>query len=93
MIAVDTGYLYALLDPRDAHHSQASALLTTTEEGWISTWPVITEATHLLSKRLGLDFALGVLDDVSSGGLAVWPLPDDASAPPSRPRRSLRAQP
>ena len=80
MIAVDTGYLYALLDPRDAHHSQASALLTTAEEGWISTWPVITEATHLLSKRLGLDFALGVLDDVSSGGLAVWPLPDDASA-------------
>ncbi len=79
MIAVDTGYLYALLDAGDAHHAQASALVSSADEGWITTWPVLTEATHLLARRLGLDFALGLLDDVGSGGLAVWPLPDDAS--------------
>jgi uncharacterized protein len=79
VIAVDTGYLYALLDPRDGWHARASALVTTAEEGWITTWPVLTEATHLLSSRLGVNFALGLLDDVVQGGLAVWPLPEDAA--------------
>ena len=79
MIAVDTGYLYALLDPRDGWHAKASALVTTAEEGWITTWPVLTEATHLLSSRLGVKFALGLLDDVTQGGLALWSLPEDAA--------------
>jgi uncharacterized protein len=79
VIAVDTGYLYSLLDPRDACHAAAAAQLATADEGWITTWPVLTEATHLLGKRLGLAFALAVLDDVASGGLAVWPLPEDAN--------------
>jgi uncharacterized protein len=79
VIGIDTGYLYALLDPRDRWHAQASLLATTAEEGWITTWPVLTEATHLLSSRLGVNFALGLLDDVAQGGLAVWPLPNDAA--------------
>ena len=79
MIAVDTGYLYALLDPRDGWHERACALVTTAEEGWITTWPVLTEATHILSSRLGMKFALGLLDDVAQGGLVVWALPDDAA--------------
>jgi uncharacterized protein len=79
VIAVDTGYLYALLDPRDGWHARAAALVTTADEGWITTWPVLTEATHILSSRLGLKFALGLLDDVAHGGLAVWSLPDDAA--------------
>ncbi len=80
MIAVDTGYLYALLDPRDRWHARANALATTADQGWITTWPVLTEATHILSSRLGTNFALGLLDDVARGGLAVWSLPDDAAA-------------
>jgi uncharacterized protein len=80
VISVDTGYLYALLDPRDGWHVQAAALVTTADEGWVTTWPVLAEATYLLAKRLGVDFALGLLDDVSKGGLAVWTLPDDAAA-------------
>jgi uncharacterized protein len=79
VIAVDTGYLYALLDPRDRWHTLATALITTADEGWITTWPVLTEATNIVSSRLGLTFALGLLDDVARGGLAVWSLPDDAA--------------
>ena len=80
MIAIDTGFLYALFDPRDASHGAATALLGTAEEGWITTWPVLTEATHLIAKRLGQDFAFNLLDDVASGGLSVWTLPDGAAA-------------
>ncbi len=52
MIAIDIGYLYALADADDRHHARAVAQLPTVAEGWITTWPVLTEACHLLARRL-----------------------------------------
>lgn len=80
MIAVDTGFLYALLDKRDAWHARAVIAMPTVQEGWVTTWPVLTEATHLISKRLGTHFAQALMDEVVDGGLLAWDIPHDRIA-------------
>ncbi|MDQ2779933.1 MAG: PIN domain-containing protein [Pseudomonadota bacterium] len=75
MIAVDAGFLYALVDQRDAWHARARAQAPTAAEGWITTWPVLTEATHLMTRWLGSAFAAALMEDVGEGGLAVWEPP------------------
>lgn len=77
MIIVDTGFLYALLDRRDAWHERAVAAAPTVEEGWVTTWPVLTEATHLIGRRLGSRFAASLMDEVADGGLVAWDIPPD----------------
>ena len=81
MISIDTGYIYALLDPKDAWHARAAALSNTAvDEGWITTWPVLTEASHLLTQRLGTEFAAGLMDDVADGSIALWEPPADGAS-------------
>ncbi len=81
MIAVDTGYFYALTDRRDAWHARA---LAATErlagEAMVTTWPVLTEACHLLIARLGAEFATALVADVVDGGIDVWSPPAEALA-------------
>ena len=81
MIAVDTGYFYALTDRRDAWHARA---LAATErlagEAMVTTWPVLTEACHLLVARLGSEFATELMADVVDGGIDVWSPPAEALA-------------
>jgi predicted nucleic acid-binding protein len=81
VIAIDTGYIYALIDPKDAWHSRAASLSNTAiEDGWITTWPVLTEASHLLTQRMGVKFAAGLLDDVAEGSIALWNPPADGAS-------------
>ena len=75
MILLDTGYLIALLDKNDAHHARSVALLGTRDEGWVTTWPVLSEAIYMLQTRVHLDCALGVLDAVTEGDISVWDMP------------------
>ncbi len=75
MIIVDTGFLYALLDRSDAWHERAVAAAPTVEEGWVTTWPALTEATHLITRRLGTQFAQALMDEVADGGLVAWDIP------------------
>ncbi|WP_367350821.1 type II toxin-antitoxin system VapC family toxin [Ottowia sp.] len=72
MILADAGFFYALADADDAWHSRARQALATQAEGWITTWPVLTEATHLLTRWIGADAAQALLRDVAAGGIAVW---------------------
>ncbi len=78
MISIDTGFLLALADRRDAWHQRAMAQAGTAAEGWITTWPVLTETCHLLQRTLGAEFAAALMDDVASGSMAVWPIDDAA---------------
>lgn len=88
MIAVDAGFLYALADAHDAWHERSLVHWPTQAEGWVTTWPVLAEATHLLGRRLGPDYAIRLLDDVAQGGLAVWtPPPDRLAALPRLMRK------
>ena len=80
MIAVDTGFLYALLDKSDAWHARAIAAAPTVQEGWITTWPALTEATHLITRRLGTRFAQALMGEVADGGLVAWDIPPDQTA-------------
>lgn len=72
MIIADAGFFYALADADDAWHGRAARALPTQAEGWITTWPVLTEATHLMMRWIGTDAAQALLRDVASGGIAVW---------------------
>jgi uncharacterized protein len=81
VISVDAGFIYALVDPKDAWHRRAAALThTAAAEGWITTWLALTEASHLLAHRMGVEFAAGLMDDVADGTIALWDLPDDAAS-------------
>lgn len=81
MIAVDTGFLYALADRSDAWHQRALAQVNTAQEGWLTTWSVLTETTHLLQRRLGTEFAIALMREVADGALHVWEI-----APAARTR-------
>lgn len=72
MIIADTGFLYALLDKRDAWHERAVAALEAADEGFITTWPVLTEAVHLIMRTLGTAPAVALMQDIADGGFAVW---------------------
>jgi uncharacterized protein len=72
MIAVDCGFLVALADPRDSWHERALAQVGTQAEGWITTWPVLTETGCMLQKYLGPEFAAALMDDVGTGFMDVW---------------------
>lgn len=88
MIAVDAGFLYALIDKSDAWHARAIAAVPTVQEGWITTWPALTEATHLMTRRLGSRFAQALMDEVADGGLVVWDIaPDQVARIPAMMQR------
>jgi hypothetical protein len=81
MILVDAGFLYALLDKDDAWHVRAVAASEGLKEKWITTWPVLTEATHLVVRWLGVEPATALMEDVADGDIALWDI-----APESRRR-------
>ncbi len=88
VIIADAGFFYALADAGDAWHGRSVRALDTQAEGWITTWPVLTEATHLLTRWIGTDAAQALLLDVAAGGVAVWQWP----APQTERLASLMAR-
>lgn len=80
MISVDSGFLYALVDRSDAWHHRAATYAKHAAEGWITTWPVLTEVCHLFHRSLSPDFAVALMDDVADGGIMVWSPPAEQVA-------------
>jgi predicted nucleic acid-binding protein len=78
VILVDTGFLYALLDKDDAWHGRAVSAGNSLEERWITTWPVLTEAVHLVTRELGTPPAVALVRDVMDGDIAVWDFTHEA---------------
>ncbi len=93
MIVVDAGFLYALADAADRWHQRAMAQRHTAVEGWITTWPVITEACWLLANRLAPRFAADLLDDAVAGAFTLWDLPPDRISQASRLMRKYASLP
>ncbi len=75
MIAIDAGFLFGLVDRSDRWHARCVALLGTQSEGWVTTWPVLAEASYLYAKRLGAAYAAALMDDVAGGSIDVWDPP------------------
>lgn len=67
MLIADTGFFYALADRRDRHHQRAVELLGTLVEPLVTTWPVLTETTHLLTRRLSPEVAVQFMVNVADG--------------------------
>ncbi len=75
MIAVDAGYFIALADVRDRWHTRAVSCVPTQLEGWVSTWPVLTEACHIIATRLNPGIATALVQDAAEGNLLIWSPP------------------
>jgi len=81
MILADSGFWIALGNRRDRYHDIArEALGCWSGEGFVTTWPVLTEVCHLLVARVGVHQALTFMDAVTQGACSLPDLPDDAMA-------------
>lgn len=65
MVLADTGYWLALANRRDRWHGRAVAVTRSLAEPLVTTWPVLTETSHLMANRLGVDAQLRFLEQVS----------------------------
>lgn len=81
MILTDSGFWIALGNRRDRHHAAARAAAERwSGEGFTTSWPVLTEVTHLLVARVGVHQALAFIDAIAQGACQVPAPPDDALA-------------
>lgn len=69
---VDAGPLIALFDNSDQYHKRAVSFLKTSNESFITTWPVIAEVSHMLdfSTKTQINF----LKWINRGGLQIFEL-------------------
>jgi uncharacterized protein len=80
MILADTGFFYALLDRDDAWHARCRDAAAALEEGLVTTWPVLTEAVHLVSRSLGVEPAAALMEEVADGEVVVWDMTPESRA-------------
>ncbi|HKE48312.1 MAG TPA: PIN domain-containing protein [Rhodanobacteraceae bacterium] len=79
MVIADSGFWIALGNRRDRHHEAAlEALDRHSAEGFVSTWPVLTEVTHLLSARVGVTQCVAFVESVARGACEIPEPPADA---------------
>ncbi len=71
MLIADSGFFYALADRSDRHHGRAVDVLEGINEPLISTWPVLTEVCHLMTRRLSPAVAVQFMHNVADGFCAV----------------------
>ena len=71
MILADTCFFYALLDRDDAWHGRCRAALAALDEGLITTWPVLTETVHLVTRWLGVEPAVALMEEVAGGEITL----------------------
>jgi len=75
-IVVDTGPLVALFSKRDRDHGRVAGFLAENPCLLVTTWPVATEAWHLLAEPARLGFMRWIV----AGGAAVFDLGVDGGA-------------
>lgn len=79
MILADSGFWIALGNRRDRHHAAARAALDEFgKEGFASTWPVLTEVTHLLMARVGVTQSVAFIEGIARGACEIHEPPADA---------------
>jgi predicted nucleic acid-binding protein len=78
VIIVDAGFLYGLLDKSDRWHQRCVELANNGRESWITTWPVLTEASQLVLRWLGSAQTAALLQEFSDEQIMLWELPSAA---------------
>ena len=74
MVIADAGFWVALLNRNDRDHVRASSVFGNLGERLVSTWPVMTEACHLLLKYLGTEAQERFVQFYAGGGLELFDL-------------------
>jgi hypothetical protein len=69
---IDAGPLIALFDRSDQYHQQALIFLKSYQGKLITTWPVITEVSHMLS--FSTKVQINLLVWINRGGLQIFDL-------------------
>jgi predicted nucleic acid-binding protein len=69
---VDAGPLIALFDNSDRYHKQALSFIKASQQVLVTTWPVITEVSHMLD--FSIKTQLNFLKWIHRGGLRVFEL-------------------
>jgi predicted nucleic acid-binding protein len=79
VIIADSGFWIALSSRRDHHHERAvESMRTWSDEGFITTWPVLTEVTHILAHRVSSVQASTFIRDIARGASVVADLPESS---------------
>ncbi len=71
MIVADTGAIVALLDRKDPHHRDLSALFAQDGEEWVLPWAILPEVDYLAAEHLGTRAQDAFLDDLATGAFVV----------------------
>lgn len=71
MVIADTGFWFALLWHKDKHHRRALDLHHELDEDFVTTWPVLTEVTHLLISRSNTVLATNVMEAATRGEIVI----------------------
>ena len=69
MLIVDTGPLVAYLNQNDPDHSRCTALLASRTDELLVTPYVVTEACYLISKYVGPDAEINLVEATAAGDL------------------------
>jgi uncharacterized protein len=81
-VIADSGFWIALVCANDRHHAAAVRYNETQRKTtYATTWPVLTEVTHILNRRVHAQAAVDFLTVItSSQAIAVWTPDQTASA-------------
>jgi uncharacterized protein len=75
LILADTGFFVALIVLSDKHHEAAvAAARKHAGEGLLTTWPVLTEAFHIIQRVGGVELAQRWLQGIEAGAAKVFDL-------------------
>ncbi len=72
---IDSGPLIALFDRRDRHHSKVLHFLKAYRGKLLTTWPVLTEVSHILD--FNLQVQLDFLRWVERGAVEIYTLQEE----------------
>ena len=84
MVIADSGFWVALINRKDHFHAAARDVLAGLTDDLITTWPVLTEAAHLVLSRIGTTAQSRLMDFYLNGGTAVFDLNRDHAIPMQR---------
>ena len=71
-ILIDAGPLIALFDKSDQYHPQAISFIKTFKGNLFTTWPVVTEVSHMLD--FNVQTQRDFLDWIDRGGINLFDL-------------------
>jgi len=77
MILCDTGFWFALANPKDKYYSKAIEVAQSLNEDPITTWPVVTETCHLLANRISTKACIAFISSLIKESIQIVELKYD----------------